>query len=114
LLLFCGQGFSPFALYLFAFVFVKDLCSVILVIVEPGSIRGGVWKKNRFGAPNAIDWHTFLDLPTHTTILRTVRSTELPLFSSFTSLQKVFQKQLSTARAINILFLDLGEFIAMV
>jgi hypothetical protein len=26
-------------------VFVKDLCSVILVIVEPGSIRGGVWKK---------------------------------------------------------------------
>jgi hypothetical protein len=27
-------------------VFVKDLCSVILVIVEPGSIRGGVWKNN--------------------------------------------------------------------
>jgi hypothetical protein len=59
---------------------------------------------NRFGAPNAINWHTFLDLPAHTTILRTVRSTELPLFSPFTPLQKVFRKKLSIAHAIDVLF----------
>jgi hypothetical protein len=69
---------------------------------------------NRFGVPNAIDWHTFLDLPAHTTILRTMRSTELPLFASSTPLQKVFRKKLFIARAIDVLFLDLGEFIATV
>jgi hypothetical protein len=40
-------------------VFVKDLCSVILVIVEPGSIREDVWEKTDVpSAPHTVQHPT--------------------------------------------------------
>jgi hypothetical protein len=39
-------------------LWLQHLCSVILVIVEPGSIRGGVWKKKKksYGSSRMEVW----------------------------------------------------------
>jgi hypothetical protein len=64
----------------------------------------GLNRPSRLGDPNAIRRHTSPHRPPQCTILQTERSTGRPLFSSFTPLQKVFRKKLSTAHVIDVLF----------